>query len=76
MCVCVLLQDEKEREEDSEEHVLPGSMTEMNEFESHASNTTRYLVTGHLPEVKIHLPSKNFLEALYNRYNFVSAIQD
>jgi len=52
----------------SEERVLPGNLAEMNEFESHASNTARYLITCHLPEVRIHLPSKQFLEALYNRF--------
>ena len=52
----------------SEERVLPGSVTEMNDFEAHASNTARYLITGRLPEVRLHLPSKHFLETLYNRY--------
>jgi len=52
----------------SEELVMPGSSREMAEFEQHAVSMTRCSVTCTLPSVNIHLPSKAFLETLYNRF--------
>ena len=51
----------------SEELVLPGTVAEMKEFADFASSTARYHLNCFLPEVKVHLPSKYFLETLYNR---------
>ena len=52
----------------SEELVLPGTVEEMKEFADFASSMTRYHLDCFFPEVRIHLPSKRFLETLYNRY--------
>lgn len=51
----------------SEELILPGSVSEMNDFEQHASTTACYSVSCCVPEIRVHLPSKRFLETLYNR---------
>lgn len=51
----------------SEELVLPGTITEMNSFKQAVSSTAHYCVNCLLPEVRVHLPSKHFLETLYNR---------
>ncbi len=45
----------------------------MEEFEQFASSTSRYSVKCELPEIRIHLPSKHFLETLYNRYQLYAA---
>jgi len=52
----------------SEELVMPGSSREMAEFEQHAVSLTRCSVMCTIPSVSIHLPSKDFLETLYNRF--------
>ena len=46
---------------------MPGSPAEMAGFEQHASSTAQYSVTCSLPSVDVHLPSRVFLETLYNR---------
>lgn len=51
----------------SEELVLPGTVSEMDEFEQFASNTACYSINCTMPEVRVHLPNKHFLETLYNR---------
>ncbi len=51
----------------SEQLVLPGSPQEMATFEQHASSLAQYAVRCTLPTVSIHLPSKRFLDTLYNR---------
>ena len=51
----------------SEEHILPGSVSELNDFEQQTATTACYAVHCNLPEVRVHLPSKQFLETLYNR---------
>ena len=51
----------------SEELIIPGSPEEMAEFEQHASSVAQYSVNCSLPSVNVHLPSKAFLETLYNR---------
>lgn len=51
----------------SEEQVLPGTVSEMKEFADFASSTACYHLNCFLPEVKVHLPTKHFLETLYNR---------
>ena len=52
----------------SEELVLPGTIEEMTQFESHASSTAQYSISASFPSINIHIPSKRFLETLYNRY--------
>lgn len=54
--------------EHSEELVLPGTVEEMKEFADFASSMARYHLDCFFPEVRVHLPSKRFLETLYNRY--------
>ena len=51
----------------SEELVMPGSSREMAEFEQHATSLARCTVRCTLPSIHVHLPSKGFLEILYNR---------
>ena len=52
----------------SEELVLPGTVEEMKEFADYASSSAHYQLSCFFPEVRVHLPSKHFLETLYNRY--------
>ena len=71
VCVCVCVQGEgsdADEEVHSEELVMPGSSREMAEFEQHATALARCAVRCTLPSVHIHLPSKGFLETLYNRW--------
>ena len=49
------------------ELVLPGSPSEMNEFEQHAVNLAQYSVLCTLPSVNVHIPGKKFLQTLYHR---------
>lgn len=51
----------------SRELVLPGSPSEMSEFEQHAINLAQYSVLCTLPLVNVHIPSKKFLQILYHR---------
>ena len=51
----------------SRELVLPGSPSEMSEFEQHAINLAQYSVLCTLPSVNVHIPSKKFLQTLYHR---------
>ena len=51
----------------SKQLVLPASQDEMNNYESHLSSTSHYTLSISLPTINIHIPSKEFLEALYNR---------
>ena len=70
VCVCVCVQGEggeADEEVHSEELVMPGSSREMAEFEQYATSLARCTVRCTLPSVHIHLPSKGFLETLYNR---------
>ena len=52
----------------SEVLVLPGSGREMEEFERHAAAHAHYAVACTLPLVDVHIPSRKFLETLYNRW--------
>ena len=54
-------------QEHTEQLVTPGSRSEMEEFERFSSALSQYSVSLHLPTVCLHLPSKRFLEILYNR---------
>ena len=74
MRVCICVQGENGEEVHSEELVMPGSLREMAEFEQHAISLTRCSVTCTLPSVNIHLPSKGFLETLYNRFGTGSSL--
>ena len=70
VCVCVCVQGEggeADEEVHSEELVMPGSSREMAEFEQYATSLAHCTVRCTLPSVHIHLPSKGFLETLYNR---------
>ncbi len=51
----------------SEEFVFPGSVSEMKEFADCASSSAQYHLNCSFPDVRVHLPSKHFLETLYNR---------
>ena len=58
-------------QEHTEQLVTPGSRSEMEEFEQFSSALSQYSVSLHLPTVCVHLPSKRFLEILYNRCKMV-----
>lgn len=60
--------EERQQDLHSEQLILPGTVTEMKEFADFASSTARYHVNCFLPEVRVHLPSKRFLETLYYRF--------
>lgn len=47
---------------------MPGNPQEMAEFEQHASPLSRLSLSASLPSLHLHLPSKTFLQTLYNRY--------
>ena len=52
----------------SEELVMPGDSEEMARFESVAMASAQYCVTCSIPFMSVHIPSKAFLENLYNRF--------
>ena len=47
--------------------VMPGDRQEMADFQEKSVNNTKMLIELNLPNLKAHLPSKQFLELLYNR---------
>ena len=47
--------------------VMPGEKAEIQEFQEKAVNNTLLLIDFSLPNVNVQLPSKSFLEVLYNR---------
>ena len=67
--MCLDVQEEAGQGGDihSEELILPGSVLEMDDFEQQASATACYSIKCCVPEIRVHLPSKHFLETLYNR---------
>ena len=52
----------------SEELVMPGDSEEMAQFESIAMASAQYCITCSIPFLSVHIPSKAFLENLYNRF--------
>ena len=52
----------------SEELVMPGDSEEMAQFESVAMASAQYCITCSIPFLSVHIPSKAFLENLYNRF--------
>ncbi|XP_052105810.1 autophagy-related protein 2 homolog B-like [Mytilus californianus] len=53
----------------SEEMVIPGDRDEMMEFQDTCINNTEITLDIYLPMANCYLPSKNFYEVLYNRFN-------
>ena len=47
---------------------MPGDSEEMARFESVAMASAQYCVTCSIPFLSVHIPSKAFLENLYNRF--------
>ena len=47
--------------------VMPGEKAEIQEFQEKAVNNTLLLIDFSLPNVNVQLPTKSFLEVLYNR---------
>lgn len=47
---------------------MPGDSKEMAQFESEAMASAKYCVTCSIPFLSVHIPSKLFLENLYNRF--------
>ena len=47
--------------------VMPGDKAEIQEFQEKAVNNTLLLIDFSLPNVNVQLPTKSFLEVLYNR---------
>ena len=46
---------------------MPGEKAEIQEFQEKAVNNTLLLIDFSLPNVNVQLPTKSFLEVLYNR---------
>ncbi|XP_022099406.1 autophagy-related protein 2 homolog B-like isoform X2 [Acanthaster planci] len=55
---------------DSEKMVMPGDQEEMREFSEKAIGSARIVVDLVAPSVNILLPSKDFVELLYNRFGY------
>ena len=47
--------------------VLPASPDEMSLYEDHVSSSSHFCLSVSIPSINIHIPSKGFLESLYNR---------
>ena len=47
---------------------MPGTKEEMDHFEQHTVSRSRCAVTCTIPSLRVHLPSKEFLEILFSRY--------
>ncbi|XP_051900923.1 LOW QUALITY PROTEIN: autophagy-related protein 2 homolog A-like [Pristis pectinata] len=54
---------------ETEEMVIPGDPEEMAEFQSQTLATSRYVLELTLPALHLLLPSKEFYESVYNRFN-------
>ncbi len=52
---------------DSEQMVMPGDLDEMREFSDKAISNARIVMDLVIPSINILLPSKDFMELLYNR---------
>lgn len=48
--------------------VMPGTDEEMSQFDQSADANSSLVVSISLPILKVHLPSKSFLELVYNRW--------
>ena len=59
--------EENTSQEHTEHLVTPGNRDEMKEFEQFSSSLSQYHVIFNLPNMCLHLPSKQFLETLYHR---------
>ncbi|XP_071797968.1 autophagy-related protein 2 homolog A-like isoform X2 [Asterias amurensis] len=55
---------------DSEQMVMPGDLDEMREFSDKAMSNARIVMDLVIPSINILLPSKDFMELLYNRFGY------
>ena len=58
---------QREHSTHAEELVMPGTREEMDQFEHHTVSRSRCAVTCTIPSLRVHLPSKEFMEILFNR---------
>ncbi|KAL5463584.1 hypothetical protein EMCRGX_G032495 [Ephydatia muelleri] len=63
-------QEEREQSIHAEELVTPGTRKEMEEFEQYTVSRSRIAVTCTIPSLRVHLPGKEFLEILFNRFGY------